>query len=180
MNRIVKQILLAGVFVLAYVGIRYLYFLPRYGSGDRVPEISATLSTGQHFELSQLRDHYVLLDFWGSWCGPCIRDQPEMKALYAKYHTANFEAADGLEIVSIAIENDTQRWRRALEILKPVSPYQILDTTTSLRFFNGKISEQFGVNRLPMKFLINGEGKVVGANWSLAEIAEYLNAHLKA
>ncbi len=53
---------------------------------------------GNPVNLQALKGKYVLLDFWGSWCGPCRKGNPHLKALYEKYHDK------GLEIIGIANE----------------------------------------------------------------------------
>ena len=87
------------LFVLALVLGRYVYFKPSVSHGEAAPEISATLLNGSEFKLSALRGNYVLLDFWGSWCGPCRRENPSLVKLYNTFHGQSFEAASGFEIV---------------------------------------------------------------------------------
>ncbi|MGB0918869.1 MAG: TlpA family protein disulfide reductase, partial [Flavobacteriales bacterium] len=67
-------------------------------TGDNLaPEIEAELIDGTPFKLSELRGEYVVLDFWGSWCGPCLRDIPKLMQLHAKY-------GDKVVFVSVAFE----------------------------------------------------------------------------
>lgn len=63
-----------------------------------------TLADGDSFALSQLRGRYVLLDFWGSWCGPCRKESPELTALYKETKDKTYINASGFDIVSVAIE----------------------------------------------------------------------------
>jgi thiol-disulfide isomerase/thioredoxin len=167
-----------GVVVILYFGIRFLYFKPSYHTGETAPSFSAVLADGSSFQLEQLRGKYVLVDFWGSWCGPCIEDKPLLKGLYEKYCTASFRDATGFEIVSIAIEQSDARWRAALNRYAPIWPVQILDKVSNLRFFDGAISKQFGVKRLPSTLLLDQEGKIIGTNLSCAEVDTVLNASL--
>ncbi|MEM8582740.1 MAG: TlpA disulfide reductase family protein [Bacteroidota bacterium] len=151
------------VAVIALIGFRIWYFTPNYDEGEVAANFSAELLNGDRFELSDLRGSYVLLDFWGSWCGPCRREAPTLKAIHE-------EAGDRLAIVSVAIERSAQNWQRAIEQDERNWPYQIMEETSSLKFLNGPISDLYNVNQVPFHFLIDPDGKVVGVNMGWNEI----------
>lgn len=167
-----------AVMIALYFGFRYFYFQPAYKSGEVAPVFRATLSDGSVFELAELHGNYILLDFWGSWCGPCIKDKPALKALYQKYHTASLKTGIGFEIVSIAVEESEERWLKSLDRFSPEWRYQILDQVNSLRFFDGPITKQFGVKRLPSAFLMDPKGHIIASNPTLAEVEQILRSHL--
>ena len=54
-------------------------------TGDQAPNFKATLVDGTKFQLSDLGGHYVLLGFWGSWCGPCRRENPNLVQFYKEH-----------------------------------------------------------------------------------------------
>jgi len=94
---------------------------------------------------------YVLLDFWGSHCGPCRHSMPYLKGLYGKYHTK------GLEIIGISPDTDFDSWRQAIkqdgtDIWRQVSQKQN----------NANIFKEFYVQAMPVKILINKEGIIIG------------------
>jgi len=66
--------------------------------GAAVPDFSFTDLSGAHRRLSQFRGKYVLLDFWGTWCGPCVAEIPHLKTAYESFR------ARGLEIIGIDCE----------------------------------------------------------------------------
>ena len=126
------------------------------------------------FQLEDVQGKYVLLDFWGSWCGPCRAESPAMVELYQKYQGKKFADADGFEIVSVAIERSEANWKRAIQSDNLFWPYHVLDMTTSMKFFNGQVSEQYGVKQIPTKFLLNPDGMIIGVNQSVNKIDRLL------
>jgi thiol-disulfide isomerase/thioredoxin len=174
MRKSIRWGLIPTAFLLLYFAGRYVYLRPPYDQGEQVPEIAGNLPGGESFELETLRGNYVLLDFWGSWCGPCLQSMPVLQKLYSDYRSGPYNAAEGFEIVSIAIERDPSRWSRALAHFRPGWPYQLLDQTRSLRFFNGTIAKAYGVKRLPTKILVSPDGELISANWSISEIESFL------
>lgn len=95
---------------------RFTSFLKEfYRKRERVspgnPAIPFTLPNpdGDPVEMSDFRGKYVLLDFWASWCIPCLDEFPHMKELYQKYPRSRFE------IAGISIEKDSLRWRKTVK-----------------------------------------------------------------
>ena len=161
--------LLAAAF---FIG-RYLYQQPRFINGDSGPNFKASLANGDGFALTDLRGRYVLLDFWGSWCAPCLKEIPELKKLYAEYGDRNFD------IVSVAVETDAQHWRNALARLQLPWPHQILDLTTSARFFDSLLADQYGVKQLPTTYLLDPDGQIIGVNLTPFELRKLLDRNLE-
>ncbi|MEQ8707235.1 MAG: TlpA disulfide reductase family protein [Phaeodactylibacter sp.] len=172
----VLNVLIIGV-VLLIIG-RYFYMKPRFINGERVPAIEAELKNGATFNLSDLRGQYVLLDFWGSWCGPCRAENPELVKLNASFAQAAFESAEGFAIVSIGVEENRDRWERAIAQDGLNWPYHIMDKATSLRFFDGKIANDFGIKQVPTKYLLNPEGQIIAVDPTVEQVRDRLEAQL--
>lgn len=174
---IIINVLLVGV-VAFWIG-KYFYMQPKHNSGEEIPNFSAVTLEGQNFELSDLRGQMVLLDFWGSWCGPCLQENPGLLQLYSNYRGRNYIGLKGFEIVSVGIEQDPERWENTIYRQAINWPYHVLDQATSLRFFDSPIAKQFGVKEVPTKYLINEKGKIIKVNPTIAEVEETLKGRLR-
>lgn len=174
---IIINVLLVGV-VAFWIG-KYFYMMPKHSSGEEIPNFSAVTLEGKNFQLSDLRGQVVLLDFWGSWCGPCLQENPNLLDLYSRYRGRNYIGLKGFEIVSVGIEQDPERWENTIYRQAINWPYHILDQATSLRFFDSPIAQQFGIKEVPTKYLINENGKIIKVNPTIAEVEETLKGRLR-
>lgn len=109
------------------------------------------------FTLSSLRGKYVLLDFWGSWCGPCRASHPHLKEIYAKYKDK------GLEIVGIAdekaddINNAKAAWLKAIKD-DGINWIQVLNNYDKA---TNNLAMSYGITGFPTKILLDKTGKVL-------------------
>lgn len=112
---------------------------------------------GKDVNLESLKGKYVLLDFWGSWCGPCRSSHPYLKKLYARYKT------DGFEIVGIAqeqndnLENNLKAWKKAIAE-DEISWLQVLNNE-GIDNFNAVYA--YGVTAFPTKILLDKAGNII-------------------
>ncbi len=157
---------------------RYFYLKPGYTNGETAPDFGGELIGGEDWSMQEMRGHYVLLDFWGSWCAPCRRKNPELVKLYHRYKDATFRDADGFAIVSVAIERDPGSWKRAIERDGLDWPWHLLDQSDNLRFFEGSLADAYGVKQIPTTYLIDPEGTIIGVNPSARNVAERLDKAL--
>jgi len=157
------------VILALWFGGRAWYFSPNVGAEEIATNFSAVRADGKAFTLKELRGGYVLLDFWGSWCGPCRRESPELVNLHAA-------TKDRLTIVSVAIERDSAAWRRARTKDNRSWPYQVMDQTDSFKFLAGNVAGLYGVRQVPTNFLIGPDGVVLGVNLPLGEVAALLKS----
>lgn len=103
---------------------------------------------GNLLTLSSLRGKYVILDFWGSWCGACIKSFPHLKAFYEQHHNK-------LEIIGIACHDTKEKWNAAVK--RHELPW--------LHVLNGEgtndVAELYGVQAYPTYVLIAPDGRVL-------------------
>ncbi|MFT4665778.1 MAG: thiol-disulfide isomerase/thioredoxin [Polaribacter sp.] len=164
---------LFAIVVIAYAG-RYIYKKPNVDPGEMAPPVTGQLISGENFQLTDLKGHIVLVDFWGSWCGPCRRENPHLVALYKKYEHAKFKNADGFKIVSVGIERDEKRWKKAIQSDQLYWPHHIMDKVSNFKFFDAAIANGYGVTNVPAKFLLSTDLQTIGVNQSISELDEWL------
>lgn len=174
-----SKILAALVVVLLVYGIgRYLYFKPKFINGEAAPNFTAQTINGQPFKLSDLQGNYVLVDFWGSWCAPCRKENPQLVDFYQKYKDAQFRDATGFEVVSVGIERSEKSWKNAIQRDGLNWQYHVMDENKDMRFFDAKIAGMFGIKEVPSKYLLNQKGEIIGVNLSYDEMARLLNSRM--
>ena len=100
--------------------------------------------------LDSLRGKYVLLEFWDTWCGPCIKEIPNLKTIYNKTDKSKFE------IIGIVGNNEITVLEKFANKHGIVWP-QIID-------YSNKIKGKYGVRGIPATFLINPEGIIIAKN----------------
>lgn len=110
-------------------------------------ELKFTTVDGKDFDLEKLRGKVVLVDFWASWCGPCISEMPNVVATYKKLHDKGFE------IVGISLDEDKAAMEASMKKLGMTWP----------QYFDGKgwqntISTSFGIKSIPAAWLIDKKG----------------------
>lgn len=157
------------IIVLGYIA-NYFYRLPKFNEGEKVKDFQAELLNGNTFHLSDLKGNYVLLDFWGSWCGPCRKENPELVSLHKQLQPVTIENAGGFDIVSVAIETRKENWINAIT-------KDGLDWTYHIgQFdrFDSPIAKLYGVREIPTKYLINPEGMIIMVNPSIEEVQSYI------
>lgn len=114
--------------------------------GNVAPDFTLKSIDGKNISLSSLKGKVVVLDFWGSWCGWCIKGMPKMKEYYAKYKGK-------LEILGIDCNDTEQKWRDAVK--KHELPWLHVRNEG-----NPDVTVLYGISGFPTKIVVDAEGKI--------------------
>lgn len=116
-------------------------------------EISGTNLDGTPFDQKTLAGKVVLVDFWATWCGPCIAELPNVLAAWNKYHDKGFE------VVGVSLDQD----RDALEgfLKEREIPWTILFETPEGEGWQHPLATHYGITGIPTVILVGRDGKVV-------------------
>ena len=118
--------------------------------GENAPNFTLKNLDGKEISLNQFRGKHVLINFWATWCGPCKIEMPSLEALYERFKDRNF--------VLLAISNDMF----GANIVKPFVKAHNINFPVLLDQ-RLKVSNTFGVVSLPTTFMIDPQGKIIGA-----------------
>ena len=134
--------------------------------GENVPNFSLLNIEQKEISLFNLLDEneFVFIDFWASWCAPCIADFEALKDLYSSYND------QGFEIVSISIDRDYEAWVEVSE--EQELPWHNLG---ELEGWAGEVITAYGANMLPKGYLIDSHGQIVLKNVSSDELKIFLS-----
>jgi peroxiredoxin len=117
--------------------------------GTPAPSVAAVDLAGAPVRLEDLRGRYVLVDFWATWCAPCIVELPRLQSTYARYHPRGFE------IVAVSLDETRSA---VVDFVKARKlPWKQVHNATA----QGDLVEAFGVKNIPATFLIDPKGTIV-------------------
>lgn len=171
-----KRKLNTGLVLAFVVGLLFLFARPDYRQGEpsmhgqKEIDFALTLD-GKPAHLSDLRGKVVLLNFWATWCPPCVDEAPSLNFLQQRI------ASRGGTVLGVSVDDDEEAYRHFI-------------TTYDLRFPNyrdpsKKIPLEYGTTMYPDTYVIDREGridrKIIGPqDWTSPEMTAYIDTLLNS
>lgn len=150
-----------------------------YGKGMRLGlighpiKLEGRLLNGETLDWDSYRGKVVFVDFWATWCGPCVADLPNVKALYDKYHSRGFD------VLGISLDRklgDVKSFVKAKSLPWPqLFDEKIQDTQKH----PSPMAMRFSIQSIPTAFLIGADGNVISVNAHASELDPVLSKLLE-
>jgi len=129
-------------------------------------EFQCVLLDGKKLDIKDFRGKVVLVDFWATWCGPCVMSIPMIKALYDKYHD------QGFELIALSCDEDLDDLKEFEE--ESPHPWHVASVVMSVEAELTDYSTYYGITAYPTYVLVGKDGKVLHVTHGIHEIAEKL------
>jgi peroxiredoxin len=133
--------------------------------GNIAPDISLPDLNGKEISLSSLKGKLVLIDFWGTWCAPCVEEQTDLAGLYQKFKNSQFSNGKGFEIFGVSLDIKKSNWENFVTT-KKINWIQVSD----LKFWKSPVAKTYNIQELPFNILIDGNGIILAKNLHGADL----------
>lgn len=146
-KKVIQVVILAGILLIGGIAIADSLFsehkLPKVG--DRAPDFTLQGLDGKTHELSDYKGKVLLINFWGTFCPPCVREMPAMQRIYDKYKDENFEILGiNLDESTVSVQSFVKQYKLNFPIL--------MDKNT--------IRRKYGVSSYPTSFFVDSNGRI--------------------
>jgi peroxiredoxin len=136
--------------------------------GAKAPEFSGPNPDGETIALSDVMGKVTLIDFWAAWCRPCRAENPNVVAVYNKYHDK------GLNVLGVSLDRTAEAWKKAI-----ADDGLEWNHISNIAYFDDQIAKLYNVDAIPAAFLLDENGVIVAKNLRgpalEAKVAELLN-----
>lgn len=129
----------------------------KLGPGDRLPAVLGLDISGDKTEAAEYAGKVMVVTFWASWCGPCLKELPMLDAIQ------KVAGKDNLQVVAVNIE-DREVFRKLARRLAPLSVKVTHD-------YGRKASDAFGVKGIPHCAIVGRDGKIIAVHRGYSEAA---------
>ena len=177
MPRLSKRRLLPGLIALltvAFIASLWPSFHASSGPvvqvGDEAPPFSLMSDAGQAIQLTDFRGKFVILNFWATWCPPCVEEMPSLERFHDRF------AARGVVVLGVSVDEDRSAYQQFLQKTGVQFP--------TARDPERNVSRLYGTFKYPETYFIDRTGKVVQkvigpANWTDQQMLDYMEQLLR-
>ena len=140
------------------------YVYPPTMIGNIAPTVAVMTRDGKEKLLSftHQTNRYLLLDFWASWCEPCLNEVPNLKRLYEKYHSK------GLDIIGLSVDRQLEEWKETLdEMEEPWCNYIDIDKQAIM---------EYQVQYIPSIFIMDSTGKIIAEKLRGQDLSDFIDS----
>jgi len=118
--------------------------------GSKFPDFDEKDVAGKHVSVADYKGKVVLIDFWATWCGPCVHELPNVVKAYEKHHEKGFD------IIGVSLDQNEEKLKNFTKENK-MSWQQFFDG----KGWGNKLAVKYGVQSIPATFLLDREGKII-------------------
>ena len=146
-------------------GLQQMEALKLRAPGTMFKDVEEADTLGVNHKLSEYvgKGNYVLVDFWASWCGPCMGEMPNVKANYEKYK------GKGFTVVGLSFDRSAEAWKRAIRE-KELNWVHLSD----LKFWQTIAAQTYGIRSIPSSILCDPTGKIIDVDLRGNKLGEKL------
>ncbi|MDR2955482.1 MAG: AhpC/TSA family protein [Prevotella sp.] len=147
----------------------YLNIQRKTAVGATYTDLKGKTPDGKDIALSDYigKNKLVLLDFWASWCKPCIEEMPNVMAAYREYHDKGFE------VVGISLDESNDAWKKSVDKLGIPWPQM-----SDLKGWESYMVETYAVESIPFTILIDSDGKIIAKDLRGNDLTEKVSKAL--
>ena len=164
------RLLRAGIGILTIVLVYVIYAAIHERvviAGDSAPDFTITADNGQTVSLPGFKGKLLVLNFWASWCAPCVQEEPSLSQFAQQF------ADKGVVVLAVSVDREQRAYSAFLQKYRP----QFLTAR------DNKLHENFGTFMYPETYFIDANGKVLkkiaeAADFSDPQLVQYVNSLL--
>ena len=131
--------------------------------GKQFPPFEVTDIDGKPLSIASRKAKVILIDFWATWCAPCVAELPGIVSIYNKYHDKGFD------VIGISLDQEKSAMTSFIKRKKMPWP-QYFDG----KIWDNKLAKQYGIFKIPATFLVDSNGKILARDLTAEDLKEML------